>query len=339
MNRDDPAFDADDMGALFREVLDQPEPAVPPGLLPEVRRSGTRMRRRRHLLATVATALAVGLLATAGWAVHGRAPVAGVGRGLAPAASGPVLPSATPSRPDAPPPAATGTRDTTAPGAAGDTAAAPGAPSEVTTAGGTAPPGASAVGSARLLALVRDHPPQDIGGVARGTTADAFVLTRKDGGTVTMSRSLDGPSEPRGGTTSPCESRTTAWGPMSPDGRDCVGTKLADGSVVWMLHPLTVVPRGQEAEIRVVTPNGLVYILLFARAEARAQPDDVTVPLLGLMQLAEQPGFLEAVRDGWADPALGSKPPVPSKPSGPSTNPSPSAAVRPSTTSRSSAVP
>ncbi|MFI8456405.1 hypothetical protein [Kitasatospora sp. NPDC085464] len=329
MNRDDPAFDADDMGALFREVLDQPEPAVPQGLLPEVRRSGTRMRRRRHLLATVATALAVGLLATAGWAVHGRAPVERAGRGLAPAASGPVLPSTASGRPDAQPPAATGTDGTAAPGTVQDTAAAPGTASAVTATGGTASPGASAVGSARLLALLRDHPPEDIGGVAGGATPDAFVLTRKDGGTVTMSRSLDGPAQQRGGTSSPCESRTTAWGPMSPEGRDCLGTKLADGSVVWLLHPLTVVPRGQEAEVRVVTTSGLVYVLLFARAEARSQPEDVTVPLLELMQLAEAPGFLEAVRDGWADPSLGSKPPGPSTSPRP---PSPSSASKPSRT-------
>ncbi|WP_189915301.1 hypothetical protein [Kitasatospora xanthocidica] len=295
MNRDDPAFDADDMDALFRAVLDQQEPATPLALLPEVRRSGVRLRRRRRLLATGATAAAVGLLATAGWAVHGRT-AAAPERTLPPAAGVRGAPAA----PTSPPPAAT-----TGPPPA--TTVATTAATAATGTGGTATTGGRA-----LFALLQNHLPEDFREISAGTTTDDFLLTRHDGGTVQVSRRSDGPSGPFGGTTSPCELRTTDWGPMSPDGEDCVGMPLPDGSMVWVLHPLTFVPHGQESEIRVITPDRLVYALHFARAEAQPEPSDQTVALPQLLMLAGRSGFLAALRDGLGDsPAPGSSTPRP----------------------------
>ncbi|MEV7771761.1 hypothetical protein [Kitasatospora sp. NPDC086791] len=306
MNGDDPAFDADDMGALFRAVLDQPEPAAPPELLPEVRRSGARLRRRRHLLATVATATAVGLLATAGWAVRGRTPAEDSGRALLPAAGAPGVPVAAPSPSGtsspsaAPSPTAGGTADAT---------------------GGPTPTGTAQEGSRGLLALLRAYPPEEIWTVARGVAPESLLLTRKDGGTVRVSRRLEGPSGPLGGTGSPCGPRSGTRGPRSPEGKDCVGTKLPDGSVVWALHPLSVAARGQEAEVRVVAPDGLVYALLFVRAETQPypRPDDPTLALPQLLVLAGQPGFLQALRDGWGDTITG-----PAGTSGPAATSTPS---------------
>ncbi|MEU9041193.1 MULTISPECIES: hypothetical protein [unclassified Kitasatospora] len=324
MNGDDPAFDADDMGALFRTVLDQPEPATPAALLPEVRRSGARLRRRRHLLATVATAAAVGLLATAGWAVRGRTPVEGSGREFVPAASAPGLTSAMPSPSVPPSPAVTGTGGT----ATGGTAPGSTTPGRPTTGG------PAADGSLSLLALLRAHPPEDIVQVFRGATANDYLLTRTDGGTVTVSRRLDGPAGPSGGTDSPCGPRSNAWGPMNPEGEDCVGMKLPDGSTVWALHPLSAAHRGREAQLRIVTPDDLAYVLLFVRAGARPQPGDPTVPLPQLLVLSGQPGFVAAVRDGWGDPIFGpTTPPGPPKTPGPSTTPGPPKAPGPPKTS------
>ncbi|MFF7988520.1 hypothetical protein ACFZDG_01860 [Kitasatospora xanthocidica] len=303
MNRDDPAFDADDMDALFRAVLDQREPATPLALLPEVRRSGVRLRRRRRLLATGATAAAVGLLATAGWAVHGRT-AAVPDRTLPPAAGvrgAPVAPTSPPPTAMTGPPPATAVAATT--GTATGTATGTG---DTATAGGRA-----------LFTFLQNHLPDDIRRISASTTANDFLLTRQDGGTVQVSRRLDGPSGPRGGTTSPCELRTTDWGPMSPDGEDCVGMTLPDGSMVWALHPLTFVPRGRDSEIRVITPDGLAYALHFARAEAQPEPGDPTVALPQLLMLAGRSGFLAALRDGWGDPPV----PGPPKPQPPSATP------------------
>ncbi|MFD8752944.1 hypothetical protein ACFV0O_18505 [Kitasatospora sp. NPDC059577] len=327
MNGDDPAFDADDMGALFRAVLDQPEPAAPPELLPEVRRSGNRLRRRRRLLATVATAAAVGLLATAGWAVRGRSPAEHDGRVLLPAASAPVAPSVAPS----PSASASPTPSVTPSPMAGGTAGGTDDWTEDGTDGtdGTTTVGVATEGSPALFALLRAHPPEEIGKASRGVSSENFLLTRKDGGTVAVTRRLDGPSGALGGATSPCGTPMPgSSGPKSPEGEDCVGMKLPDGSMVWAMHPVSVTPRGREAALRLVTPDELAYTLLFVRAEARPypQPDDPTVALPQLLILAGQSGFRKAVQDGWGDPVTA---PPRTRPSagtpGPSTSPRPPA--------------
>ncbi|MFE6054823.1 hypothetical protein ACFQ6N_29060 [Kitasatospora sp. NPDC056446] len=287
MNRDDPAFDADDMDALFRMVLDQPEPAAPPALLPEVRRSGVRLRRRNRLLTAAATAAAVALLATAGWAVGGRNSAGGPAP-LPPAATGV---TARPSTPADPPSTAGGPTGTPSPVTAGTAGA---------TGGGNG--NGNGNGSLALLTFLRSHPPEGVRQVFSTGATNGFLLTT-DYGTITLSRRLDGTAELRGGTASPCGPRSNAWGLMNPEGEDCAGRTLPDGSAVWVMHPLSTAPLGREAEIRIVTPDDRVYVLFFARAETAPKPTDPTLPLPQLLDLAGQPGFLEAVRDGWSDSA------------------------------------
>ncbi|MFG2821121.1 hypothetical protein ACGFX4_17045 [Kitasatospora sp. NPDC048365] len=264
MTGDETRYDAEEMGALFRAVLEQPEPPASPAVLPEVRRAGGRLRRLRRLAAVGATAAAVCVLATAGWALGGRPP-AGAGT-IGPAAESP-----------------TGASIASPPGAS--------------------PSGAGRGGHQGLLGLLRAHLPAALQDVTDGPVPGAYTMTRTDGGTVLLGRRLDGVASGRGGAASPCGPRSNARGPVEPDGRDCTGFTLPDGTAVWVLHPIMVPPRGQEAEIRLITPQDRVYVLLFGRGGARPQPDDPTVPLSQLVELARQPGFLEVVRDGWNDRA------------------------------------
>ncbi|MGW2249886.1 hypothetical protein ACWCXH_06755 [Kitasatospora sp. NPDC001660] len=280
MTRDDPAHGADEMGALFRSVLDQSEPATPPGLLPEVRRSGGRLRRRRRLTAAGAAVAAVALLATAGWAVDGRtaAQRTTVPAGPTASATSAVPSTAAPSSFPPPPPNT-------------DQAAHAAWERQVNAAGHQA-----------LLKVFRAHLPADFNAVSDGDgtwRSTVFEFTRKDGGAVGAWREEEMYDELDGGQDSPCEPIPSRTGPLPPFGKDCERRALPDGSVAWAFHP--VAPgRGQWSVLTVVTPQHRQYSLDFGRnGKPPYQPTDETVALPRLLDLAAAPGFLEAIRDGW----------------------------------------
>ncbi|WBP92057.1 hypothetical protein [Kitasatospora cathayae] len=277
MTRDDPALDADEMGALFRSVLDQAEPATSPGLLPEVRRSGGRLRRRRRLTAAGATVAAVSLLATAGWAVNGRTAAQ---RTTVPAAPTTSATSSTPVPTSFPPPPPNT-----------DQAAHAAWERQVNTAGHQA-----------LLKVFRTHLPTDFTSVSDGDgtwRSAVFEFTRKDGGAVGAWREDEMYADRESGQASPCETSSNRTGPVPPVGKDCVSRTLPDGSVAWAFHPLNP-GRGQWSALTVVTPQNRKYGLDFDRnGKPPFQPTDETVALPQLLDLAAAPGFLEAIRDGW----------------------------------------
>ncbi|MQS11962.1 hypothetical protein F7Q99_06555 [Streptomyces kaniharaensis] len=277
MNRDDPAFGADEMGALFRTVLDQPEPTAPPALLPEVRHAGGRLRRRRRLTALGATVAAVALLGTAGWAVDGRtaAERTTVPAGPTASASASAAPSPAPSSFPPPP-------------APWDQAAVREWDRQVNAAGHQA-----------LLKVLQAHLPEDFSSMTDGGNSRSYNFTRKDGGAVAAWREDELYVDTEGGQASPCETNSSKWGPVPPVGRDCERRTLPDGSVAWAYHPLNP-GRGQWSALSVVTPQNRRYGLAFGRVGTPPfQPTDETIALPQLLDLAAAPGFLEAIRDGW----------------------------------------
>ncbi|MFJ3794057.1 hypothetical protein [Kitasatospora sp. NPDC090091] len=287
MDQDDPAFGADEMGALFRTVLDQPEPGLPPALLPQVRRSGGRLRRRRQLLAGGATVAAVSVLATAGWVVSGR-----------PAAQH------TPAGPDSPAAATRAVPSTAAPSTAAPVTGLPRPDPADTAATNAYQRQLSAQGNLALLEFLRAHLPEDFSAIADGPKEGrpgVYKATRTDGGLVTVVRRPSWLREvDRTTPNDSCDAHTVAGGRAEPLAADCESRVLPDGSVVMVRHlPQTL--QGQVSEVNVITPDNTPYALTFLRVVSQPDETSPTVSLQQLLTLGQTPGFLPAIRDGWQD--------------------------------------
>ncbi|MFE4603735.1 hypothetical protein ACFRKE_23100 [Kitasatospora indigofera] len=285
MDREDPAFGAEEIGALFRTVLDRPEPAAPEALLTRVRRDGGRLRRRRRLLAGIGAVVAVGVLAGAGWAV-----------GVRPAATTTAVPAG-PSSPAASSAAAT------APGTPAP--ATGGAPADEPYRGATVRyyRELNARPNQDLLAFLRAHLPADFARVTDGTEQmppGQYDLTRTDGGQVVVVRDALSTPVDRDAPDAACEPRIHPGGTEDATRTDCTGRTLPDGSVVLVSHaPGTL--RGRTAVLDVLTPDGRTCTLWFLRKVDGPDGTLPTVSLDHLLALAETPGLVAAVHDGWQE--------------------------------------
>ncbi|WP_380284856.1 hypothetical protein [Kitasatospora purpeofusca] len=276
-DREDREFGAEQVGALFRTVLEQPEPAVP-AVGPQVKRAGGRLRRRRRLVAVTAAAVAVTAVATAGVAVTGR--------------SGPGAPAAAPTTGPAPSTAVT--------------PSTPGTPSTADTPSAEDPQAADrrldAVGHADLLRFLRDHPLPGITGIDENPSSREFTMQRPDAGRVRFMREFEGPATSPDERQSPCAARTLPnGGTADPDGADCLTVPLPDGAVAWVLHPGHR-DRPTSVWIRLITAQGRKFTLSFDSAPVAGV--HTTVPLEAVRDLAATPGFVRAVDEGWRDSAV-----------------------------------
>ncbi|MFF7456246.1 hypothetical protein [Kitasatospora sp. NPDC008115] len=279
MGQEDRDLDAERVGALFRTVLDQREPAVP-SVGPQVKRAGARLRLRRRVLTVTAAAVAVAAVATAGVAVTGR--------------SGPDAPAAgvTPSVPDVPSPSGTptGPADPTTP---------PASPADDPLAADRRLNGA---GHAELLRFLRDHPLPGVTGVDGTTSVREFTMRRANDGQVRFMREFEGPVGSPGDRGSPCAARTLPNGETAdPVGTGCLTVPLPDGALAWVLHP-TYRDQPKSVWIRLVTAQGRQFTL-----SLDSTPVDgtyTTVPLEAVRDLAAAPGFVRAVDEGWQDSAV-----------------------------------
>ncbi|MGW4898395.1 hypothetical protein ACWEQL_40070 [Kitasatospora sp. NPDC004240] len=286
MDHNDPAFGADDldgeMGALFRTVLDQPTPALPPALLPQVRRRGGGLRRRRNLLAGGAAVTAVSLLATAGWMVGGGAD----GQRTAAAAS------------------ATASSTTAAASAAPSAATPTTTPSQPDLATFRAPQRQrNAAGNQALLEYLRAHLPEEFADIVDGTKEmlpGHYIATRKDGAQVIVARDTFGNGIDRNAPNAACKPVTTANGTLGPNAEDCANRVLPDGTVAEVRH-LTEPLSGRVAALGLLTPDGKPYSLTFLRVVTKPDALSPTVSLEQLLTLAGTPGLVAALRDGWHD--------------------------------------
>ncbi|MFF8768876.1 hypothetical protein [Kitasatospora sp. NPDC015120] len=288
MGQEDRDLGAEQMGALFRTVLDQQEPAVPP-VGPQVKRAGARLRLRRRVLTVTAAAVAVAAVATAGVAVTGR--------------SGPGAPAAAPTTPaSATTPAAPPT-PTVPP--------APDAPTSATSA--TAPTAATsqelvaedwrlnAAGHADLLRFLRDHPLPGVTGVEEGASSRDFTMQRAGDGRIRFMREFNGPARSPSDRKTPCAPKLPSGEPADPFGTDCLTVPLPDGALAWVLHP---VHRGQPMSvwIRLVTAQGRMLTLSLDSAPVNGVY--TTPPLEAVRDFAMTPGFVRAVDEGWRDSAV-----------------------------------
>ncbi|MFB7471212.1 hypothetical protein [Kitasatospora sp. NPDC056184] len=289
MGQEDREFGAEQVGALFRTVLEQPEPAVP-AVGPQVRRAGARLRLRRRLLTVTAAAVAVTAVATAGIAVTGRS---GAGApAAAPTASGaPSTPGTpgTPSASDTPPPSGTPTAQ------ASLTAQASGSLVAEDWR-------LNAAGHADLLRFLRDHPLPGVTGTDAGASSREFTMHRANDGRVRFMREFDGPAASPDERTSPCAARTLPNGETAdPYGTDCLEVPLPDGALAWVLHPMYR-DRPTSVWIRLVTAQGRKFTLSFDSAPVNGIY--TTLPLEAVRDLAATPGFVRAVDEGWRDSAV-----------------------------------
>ncbi|MFB8237253.1 hypothetical protein ACFC58_11955 [Kitasatospora purpeofusca] len=285
MSQDNRDVDAEEVGALFRTLLDQPEPAVPP-VGAQVKRAGARLRSRRRSTAVLAAAVAVVAVAGAGIAVTGR--------------PGPGVPAAAP---------AAATSSSVASGTASGTAEGPqNAPStQGSPATGSPEDPASAdrrlnaVGHADLLRFLRDHPLPGITRIDEGGSASEFLMQRPAGGRVRFLRQFEGPVRDPSQRESPCAPKLPNGEPADPYGTDCLPVPLPGGALGWVMHP---VHRGQPDSVRLwlITAEGRLFTLGFDSAPVDGGYR--TVPLEAVRELAVTPGFVEAVDRGWRDSAI-----------------------------------
>ncbi|MEV6973306.1 hypothetical protein [Kitasatospora sp. NPDC093806] len=270
MSQEDREPGAEELGALFRAVLDQPEPTVPP-VGPQVKRAGGRLRRRRRLLTATAVAAAVAVIATAGVAVSGRPLEVDNLDATVPAAPAPSAPT---------PAAATATPDRPATDWQQD-----------------------AAGHAALLRFLREHPLPGVTAVDERDRATEFTLRRTSGGPVRFARFFEGPVRDSSLRESPCEQRKLPNGDVAADpiGTGCLPVPLPDGALAWVLNPLT---RGQPQSVLVwlVTAQGRLFTLGVDSGPVDGRYD--VVPLEAVRDLVATPGFVRAVDEGWRDSAI-----------------------------------
>ncbi|MGY0461344.1 hypothetical protein ACW14Y_13910 [Kitasatospora sp. cg17-2] len=293
MSQENRDLDAEEVGALFRTLLDQPEPAVPP-VGPQVKRAGARLRSRRRSTAVLAATVAVVAVATAGIAVTGRsgpgvpvAAAAGAAAGSSSSTAG-GTPTAPPNAPDTPgTPNAPGTPDTPATGSPEDPA--------------SADRRLNAAGHAGLLRFLRDHPLPGVTRIDEGGSASEFLMQRPTGGRVRFLRQFEGPVRDPSQRESPCAPKLPTGEPADPFGTDCLAVPLPGGALAWVMHP---VHRGQPDSVRLwlVTAEGRLFVLGFD--SALVDGGYSTVPLEAVRELAAAPGFVEAVDQGWRDSAI-----------------------------------
>ncbi|MGW4896630.1 hypothetical protein ACWEQL_30895 [Kitasatospora sp. NPDC004240] len=280
MTREDPEFGAEQMGALFRTALDQPEPAAPV-VVPEVRRAGARLRLRRRVLTVTAVAAAVATVATLGVTVGGRPEPSATA--AAPTASGSPPASGTPTA-----------------GPSGSAAPTPTATAAPTPEHLVEDWRLNAVGHQNLLTWLREHPlPGFAGRVEEGGHASVFRLLREDGGEGNVLRIFEGWARTPEERMSPCGPRTN--GDLL---RDCAGRTLPDGTVLWAAYPAY---RDR--------PGGTVLMVITAERHRRitvnlnpgstdGTPRTPLTPEQAL-DVAARPGFVQAVDEGWRDWKLG----------------------------------
>ncbi|MFJ4791537.1 hypothetical protein [Kitasatospora purpeofusca] len=284
MSQENRDLDAEEVGALFRTLLDQPEPAVPP-VGPQVKRAGARLRSRRRSTAVLAATVAVVAVATAGIAVTGR--------------SGPGVPVAAATG------AAAGSSSSTAGGTPTAPPNAPGTPDTPATGSPEDPASAdrrlNAAGHAGLLRFLRDHPLPGVTRIDEGGSASEFLMQRPTGGRVRFLRQFEGPVRDPSQRESPCAPKLPTGEPADPFGTDCLAVPLPGGALAWVMHP---VHRGQPDSVRLwlVTAEGRLFVLGFD--SALVDGGYSTVPLEAVRELAAAPGFVEAVDQGWRDSAI-----------------------------------
>ncbi|MFE7562701.1 hypothetical protein [Kitasatospora sp. NPDC057500] len=272
MGQEDRDLDAERVGALFRTVLDQREPAVP-SVGPQVKRAGARLRLRRRVLTVTAAAVAVAAVATAGAAVTGR--------------SGPDAPAAgvSPGVPDTPSPSGT------------PTGPAPAAEDPL-----AADRRLNGAGHADLLQFLRDHPLPGVTRVDGATSVREFTMRRANDGQVRFMREFEGPVGAPEDRESPCAARTLPdGGTADPSGTGCLTVPLPDGALAWVLHP-TYRDQPKSVWIRLVTAQGRKFTLSFDSTPVGGSY--TTVPLEAVRDLAATPGFVRAVDEGWQDSAI-----------------------------------
>ncbi|MFE6870287.1 hypothetical protein ACFVFS_27505 [Kitasatospora sp. NPDC057692] len=285
-DREDREFGAEQMGALFRTVLDQREPAVPP-VGPQVRRAGARLRLRRRLLTVTAAAVAVAAVATAGVAVTGR--------------SGPTAPVAAPTTAPTTAPMPTPTTDPT------PSAAATPSATDTPVAPNSADPVAadwqlSAAGHAELLRFLRDHPLPGVTGIEENASSREFTMHRANDGRVRFMREFNGLVGSPDERESPCTAQKLPNGdPADPFGTDCLTVPLPDGALAWVLHP-AYRDQPKAVWIWLVTAQGRKFVLSFDSAPVDGAY--TPLPLEAVRGLAATPGFVRAVDEGWRDSAV-----------------------------------
>jgi len=180
---------------LFRELLEEPEPARPE-VLTRVREDGRRMRRKRRLQVGAGAGALLGLAAAAAVVL--------------------------PSPPSEHPGYVVGP-------AGGDTSASAAA----TASSSPDPLGPGALGTLhdRLLSALGAHLPAGFTGVGNGDGPTGFRLTRSDGGTVRVAALMGNPLPAGTRPASPCEPDP---GTGRTYGTDCRFRTLADGSTGWL---------------------------------------------------------------------------------------------------------
>ncbi|MFE2105534.1 hypothetical protein ACFXAF_06625 [Kitasatospora sp. NPDC059463] len=281
MGQEDRDLGAERMGALFRTVLDQQEPAVPP-VGPQVKRAGARLRLRRRVLTVTAAAVAVAAVATAGVAVTGR--------------SGPEAPAAAPTTAPASVTTSTAPPTPTVP-------PAPAAPTAQTSQELVAEDWRlNAVGHAELLRFLREHPLPGVTAVEEGASSRDFTLQRANDGRIRFMREFNGPAHSPYDRETPCAPKLPSGEPANPFGTDCLAVPLPDGALAWVLHPVHRGPSASSVWIWLVTAQGRMLILSLDSAPVNGVY--TTPPLETVRDFAMTPGFVRAVDEGWRDSAV-----------------------------------